>query len=369
MREIPFRDWLQRRGLSANTIASRVSNIKTIENSYGDLDQRAALGNLFEVERDIKYSTGDAKQGKPNPSKIPINGNIYNGLATLKSALCLYENFIEIGIRIPKPPEGGLPNKPRLLWPDFGQLNNEEMVQLAKLTTRHICFLHPNIVSDLVKDNELHSEGWSHRLKEKGIEPSLYLWKNSPCAFPGVRRYAGSEEIAIYRGQKKTGARPKNALALDDNDYPKQIWSFVFQGKKFAKRGPLGYSLAHLVDHKDHKNRALDEFNNSDVDSSTSTLFGLYTSPTNTVYIPNGLMRPTDFSFPLRNLIQRRAVALYGSFCKLVPPHLSIKASGSHEWSLDGFDWREPVGTSDHVQSFLTYRNETMEKLLAPRDG
>jgi hypothetical protein len=179
-----------------------------------------------------------------------------------------------------------------------------------------------------------------------------------------VRRHAGSEEIATHRGQRKPKARPTNALVLDDNTYPKQIWSFVFQGRKFANVGPQGYSLAHLVDHKDYKNRITDEFDSNDNSKSNITLFGLYTSPTNTVYMPNSLMRPTDFSFSLRNLIQRKAESLYGNFCKLVPQHLSFRASGSAEWSLDRFDWREPVGSMDHVQSFRRYRNEMMEKLF-----
>ena len=254
-------------------------------------------------------------------------------------------------------------------WPNFGQISNEELLQLAELTTRHICFLHPDIVRSVVEDNERHRERWSLRFKEVGVDSSLYIWQNSPCAFPGVRRYAGSGEIAIYRGQKKMDARPPNALALDDNTYPKQIWSFIFRAKKFANQGPLGYSLAHLIDHKHYKNRATDEFDSSDIAQSKSTHFGLYTCPTNTVYMPSGLMRPTDFSFALRNLVQRKAEALYGNFCNLWPPHLSLKNSRADEWSTDRFSWREPVGTLEYVQPFLTFRNEIMEELIESANG
>ena len=45
------------------------------------------------------------------------------------------------------------------------------MLQLAKLTTRRICFLRPEIVREVVEDNERRREGWSHRLKDKGVDP------------------------------------------------------------------------------------------------------------------------------------------------------------------------------------------------------
>jgi hypothetical protein len=81
--------------------------------------------------------------------------------------------------------------------------------------------------------------------------------------------------------------------------------------------------------------------------------------------MPIGLIRPTDFSFSLRNLIQRRANEIYGSFCKLLPPHLSIRASESEEWSLDAFQWSEPVGTSERVHGFLQYRKKEVDRILS----
>jgi hypothetical protein len=202
-------------------------------------------------------------------------------------------------------------------------------------------------------------------LADRGIEPSLYLWEGSACAFPGVRRYAGSTEIAQHRRRMEVTAEPANALKLDDNSYPKAIWSFVFRGEGFKNEGPSGYSLAHLADHKKYKNRGQEEFDAHAQGASLETFFGLFTSVANTVCMPSGLIRPTDFSFSLRNLIQRKAAEIYGSFCKLLPPHLSIRAAESDEWSLDAFQWGERVGTLAHVPAFLKHRNEEMEKLLS----
>jgi hypothetical protein len=81
--------------------------------------------------------------------------------------------------------------------------------------------------------------------------------------------------------------------------------------------------------------------------------------------MPIGLIRPTDFSFLLRNLIQRRANELYGSLCKLLPPHFSIRANESDTWSLNAFHWADPVGTSERLQDFLQYRRKEMERILS----
>ena len=56
------------------------------------------------------------------------------------------------------------------------------------------------------------------------------------------------------------GDPPRDAPALDDNDDPKQLWAFLFPGKKFPKHGPAGYSLAHLAPHKGHDLEKRDEF-------------------------------------------------------------------------------------------------------------
>jgi hypothetical protein len=109
---------------------------------------------------------------------------------------------------------------------------------------------------------------------------------------------AGTRGAQKLHGRMEAKAAPENALKLDDNDYPKHVWSFIFRGKPFQKHGPSGYSLAHLVDHKNYKNRGQEEITNNYSDEITDlTLFGLYTSVTNTVYMPNGLIRPTDFPF------------------------------------------------------------------------
>jgi hypothetical protein len=257
------------------------------------------------------------------------------------------------------------PRKTSSSWPDWDQPTVGDLLQLAHVVARYVRFLTPAIVEALVEDNERRSPLWCDALSRLGVAPSFYLWPLSPCAFPGVRRYAGGTEIAQHRGTVQRSGAPEDAIRLDDNDYPKHLWSFVFRGGKFQKFGPSGYSLAHLADHKRHGNRGKDEFDFPSDAEVSNPLFGLYTSAANAVFLPTALIRPTDFSFPLRNLLQRRAAQLYGSFCNLVPPPLSIRAAPSLDWELSAFVWSEPVGTMEHVASFMNFRNAEMERLLA----
>ena len=85
--------------------------------------------------------------------------------------------------------------------------------------------------------------------------------------------------------------------------------------------------------------------------------------------MPNGLIRPTDFSFVMRNLIQRKADKLYGEFCKLVPSDISIRAIDSPIWDLTEFEWADPVGTNENVAAFLSFRERRLETLFTARSN
>ncbi|WP_285907312.1 hypothetical protein [Pseudodesulfovibrio pelocollis] len=250
-------------------------------------------------------------------------------------------------------------------WPKWSLPSENEILLLAKSTMPFVRFLHPDIVELIVADNERRRDTWVKQLKDCGISKEMYLWELSPCAFPGIRRYAGSKEIAQFRGKtKEHRGQPEYALSLDDNDFPKQIWSHVFRGKPFQKFGPDGYSLAHLVDHKAYRNRCDDEFSCESGNDFPKRLFGLYTSVANTVYIPSNFLKPTDFDGTIRMLLQRKAYDLYGAVCNLVPPLMTIKESPSPSWDIDQFDWAEPVGSLSGVEGFLAYRAEVIDGLL-----
>ena len=252
-------------------------------------------------------------------------------------------------------------------WAVWPTPSNESFRELARAMTPFIRFLDPRIVQEVAEDNRRMSDGWSCRLEAFEIDPAIYLWDDSPCAFPGVRRYAGSTEIAVFRRRASAKEVPAQCLALDDNDYPKHLWAFAFTGKPFRKRGPDGYQLAHLLDHKEYGSRWREELDILPGANEPVTLYGLFTSAANSAYVPSAFLRPTDFSPRLRSLVQRRALQLYGDICRIVPPPLKVKPCEDPSWSLDNFRWSPPVGSLENIPGFLEFRRVRMEELFNRR--
>ena len=170
----------------------------------------------------------------------------------------------------------------------------------------------------------------------------------------------------MFRKRATPDEAPPHCLDLDDNDYPKHLWAFIFTDKPFRKKGPTGYQLARLLDHKKAGNRWRDEL----VCPSEPPLpYGLFTSAANAIYAPAAFLRPTDFSTKLRHLVQRRAQQLYGDVCRLVPPPFAVRPCEDSVWALDNFPWSAPVGNMDRVLDFLGFRRERMGELIDERNA
>ena len=370
MKESAFRIWLQvERGLNGGTVGSRMNNCRRVERHEGDLDAHYDADEMDGLLQ--RLNPGAPEHG------IPISGDVYSGTATLKNAVKLYRDFRKGGGRtvasghtsetrqrqrrkIPR-------SRPR--WPAWPQPEDGDLLELARAMAPYVRFLDPAIVRAVVEDNRRVGRAWSASLEALGIDPGIYLWDGSPCAFPGVRRYAGSTEIAVFRKRAESGEAPTQCLSLDDNDYPKHLWSFIFTGKPFRKRGPEGYQLAHLFDHKEYGNRWRDELDAPPGVEEPVLPYGLFTSAANSVYAPGAFLRPTDLSPKLRSLIQRRAQQLYGEICRLVPPPLSVKPSEEPGWAVDNFRWNVPVGGMERVADFLEFRRARIGELIEKRNA
>ena len=373
MQEARFRVWLeQERKLEA--VGARLANCRRVERFEGDLNTQYDADRLAGLIDRLTYTREDERYRTSQKHKVPINGNVYEGTATLKSAVRLYQEFRREGVQTAS--STGAPAKrrtqerrnqrPGAHWPDWPQPNDEDLLALARATAPFIRFLDPRIVGAVVEDNRRHGPEWRSALDALGVDPDIYLWEGSPCAFPGIRRYAGSTEIAVFRKRATPDSAPPHCLALDDNDYPKHLWAFIFTDKPFRKKGPTGYQLAHLLDHKKAGNRWRDEL----VCPSEPPLpYGLFTSAANAIYVPAAFLRPTDFSTKLRNLVQRRAQQLYGDVCRLVPPPFAVRPSEDSVWALDNFPWSAPVGNMDRVLDFLGFRRERMGELIDERNA
>ena len=225
------------------------------------------------------------------------------------------------------PKRGNLGKPSAATWPDWELPSDDDMHALAHVLVRHARFLTPEVVAAVVEDNARRANEWKTLLTAAEVDPYIYLWDGSPCAFPGIRRHVGG------KAREKTPA--PHCLALDDNDYPKHVWAFVFAGKRFRKRGPNEYELAHLADHKEANNRWGEEFGREGSGRSPRP-FGLFTSVANTIFVPASFLRPTDSSPKLRALLLRRAYRLYGGVCRIAPPPFIEKPLTNGEWDRLG---------------------------------
>ena len=100
MMESEFRDYLRslhrRDGVhrfQERTVQNRVSNCKNVERYEGDLDQHFDKDQCRDLLQRLSYSTANHDTNNPPDHKIPIDGDISTGSATLKSAVKLYAEF------------------------------------------------------------------------------------------------------------------------------------------------------------------------------------------------------------------------------------------------------------------------------------
>ena len=90
-----FKAWMKVQGYSEGSCTSRPANIRTVERAYGEtLDEIHVRGGLRDLVGQLVYSSEDERRRRPNPSKIEIQGNVRNGLSTLKQAVLLYSKFL-----------------------------------------------------------------------------------------------------------------------------------------------------------------------------------------------------------------------------------------------------------------------------------
>jgi endonuclease len=94
-----FKAWLEAQQYSSGAVNAQLHRVGRVEEHYGSLDECYQNGTIRDVIRFLTYSMADERHNRPNPSKIPINGNIRNNLASYKSAVVLYGQFLNGGSR------------------------------------------------------------------------------------------------------------------------------------------------------------------------------------------------------------------------------------------------------------------------------
>ncbi len=94
MKQDEFSKWLVAQGQTDATASSRVSSAKRVEQHLGDLDELFAQEDRDSILHRFAYSAEDERAERPNPSPVPIDGDLRAGLASLQQALKLYHSFL-----------------------------------------------------------------------------------------------------------------------------------------------------------------------------------------------------------------------------------------------------------------------------------
>lgn len=94
MQKEDFKRWLEAQGQAPTSVASRVSVATRVEQHLGDLEALFAREGLDVVLGRFAYSAEDARAGRPNPSAVPIDGDLRTGLASIQQSLKLYHRFL-----------------------------------------------------------------------------------------------------------------------------------------------------------------------------------------------------------------------------------------------------------------------------------
>ena len=88
-----YRRWLEEQKYDAGTINAQMYRAGRVEEHHGNLDEQYANDRLASLIDTLRYSTDDKRHNRPNPSKIPFDGDIRNNLASYRNAVERYRKF------------------------------------------------------------------------------------------------------------------------------------------------------------------------------------------------------------------------------------------------------------------------------------
>ena len=88
-----FEVWINQQGYTPKTAGSRLSDVGRLDAAFGGLDRLYDRDALQDAFSRLIYSREDQRSGLANPSPVTIEGDLYEGLATMRQALRLYIRF------------------------------------------------------------------------------------------------------------------------------------------------------------------------------------------------------------------------------------------------------------------------------------
>lgn len=220
--------------------------------------------------------------------------------------------------------------------------------------------VHPAIVERIKTGNIAEYDYFSTLFRDK-IDVSNYLFDGSACVFPGVRRYVAGQ------GRRRS-YNPSYRAIIDDNVFPRYIWSFLLSGRTYSgptwKDTGLGeFELAHVFTHKESEI----EFEKDFFDSMQSDLrpHSDFTCACNVVLLPKGTVRPTDNSPAIKAAFYMRYIELYGEDTLI--GRSGFRKSLVPDWYGE-LKWNQPylpADWQDNIDQLLSYRTKRITHIMS----
>jgi endonuclease len=88
-----FEEWMVTSGADDGTIRSSLSTVRRIESAYGDIDEHYDIDRCQSILSELTYTKNDVRANAANPSNVTINGDLYSGLASLRTHLAKYVRY------------------------------------------------------------------------------------------------------------------------------------------------------------------------------------------------------------------------------------------------------------------------------------
>ena len=88
-----FRHWLGHQQYDRKTIQNHIAQATRVEEYYGSLDDHYSRDRLESLVETFEYSANDERQGRSNPSNIPILGDLRTNLTAYKSSVRRFCEF------------------------------------------------------------------------------------------------------------------------------------------------------------------------------------------------------------------------------------------------------------------------------------
>jgi len=217
-----------------------------------------------------------------------------------------------------------------------------------------IYHIHPKIVERIKEANVDFKNDFKEICKE--LDAEMFFYDGSDCVFPGVRRNINKEKVKNW----KNNICLVDNMILNDNTFPRHIWVFLSMNKQYDgnswKDSRLEqFELAHIFGHKvDEKELEKKVFNQYD---ETKLPYALFTSASNVVLIPNGLMKPTDKFESIKIAFYKRHIDLYGNN---LYSEKDLKEEFVPKWYSE-IEWKEPVlpyKWEKKIDNLLEYRKK-----------